>query len=359
MKSKYIIDNLSEQLGFLELGKTMGKAMGRKLKVKLYDQDSYSFDDYITTYNLESINSESTYFTLPYSKKIFKESNDTTVRLYYKLSIEEGEYKTFPVHDKNYLGVNLIIYLPLFMESLSTPWTVSSSVMREWFNRYQTNNKEQQRPVANLVDIDWLLSFPSVKELYDKIVNEKIYFNEAAKNELWKSLQSSIELPSTNEGETSFNYISNKIVKTNSGEQKTIADIYHYQSRMHDVDWFSLNESDLNDMYGALGRFDFRIAANGKVKLVDSQYEITITKIGIFMRDQYDFIDNNWVYSQPLGYWDVVTQTPHIEDGTNRYLIKNDMFRSYSETTGKGGDYIIYSNIKELIVNESYNRKKS
>jgi hypothetical protein len=31
MKSKYIIDNLSEQLGFLELGKTMGKAMGKDM----------------------------------------------------------------------------------------------------------------------------------------------------------------------------------------------------------------------------------------------------------------------------------------------------------------------------------------
>jgi|GEM_PF-1216612 len=42
MKKNYIIDNLSEQLGFLELGKTMGKAMGKdmdKLKISTFNEE--------------------------------------------------------------------------------------------------------------------------------------------------------------------------------------------------------------------------------------------------------------------------------------------------------------------------------
>ena len=42
MKKKYIIDNLSEQLGFLELGKTIGKAMGKdmnKLKTSTFKEE--------------------------------------------------------------------------------------------------------------------------------------------------------------------------------------------------------------------------------------------------------------------------------------------------------------------------------
>jgi hypothetical protein len=42
MKSKYIIDNLSEQLRFLELGKTMGKAMGKdvdELKISTFREE--------------------------------------------------------------------------------------------------------------------------------------------------------------------------------------------------------------------------------------------------------------------------------------------------------------------------------
>ena len=42
MKKKYIIDNLSEQLGFLELGKTMGKAMGKdmdELKISTFKEE--------------------------------------------------------------------------------------------------------------------------------------------------------------------------------------------------------------------------------------------------------------------------------------------------------------------------------
>jgi hypothetical protein len=42
MKKNYIIDNLSEQLGFLELGKTMGKAMGKdmdELKISTFNEE--------------------------------------------------------------------------------------------------------------------------------------------------------------------------------------------------------------------------------------------------------------------------------------------------------------------------------
>lgn len=42
MKSKYIIDNLTEQLGFLELGKTMGKSMGKdmdELKIPTFREE--------------------------------------------------------------------------------------------------------------------------------------------------------------------------------------------------------------------------------------------------------------------------------------------------------------------------------
>jgi len=42
MKKNYIIDNLSEQLGFLELGKTMGKAIGKdmdELKISTFNEE--------------------------------------------------------------------------------------------------------------------------------------------------------------------------------------------------------------------------------------------------------------------------------------------------------------------------------
>lgn len=42
MKGKYIIDNLTEQLGFLEIGKTMGKAMGKdmdELKISTFREE--------------------------------------------------------------------------------------------------------------------------------------------------------------------------------------------------------------------------------------------------------------------------------------------------------------------------------
>ena len=51
MKRKYIIDNISEQLGYLELGKTMGKAMGKEMdesKISTFRQEigelSMTFD---------------------------------------------------------------------------------------------------------------------------------------------------------------------------------------------------------------------------------------------------------------------------------------------------------------------------
>lgn len=60
----------------------------------------------------------------------------------------------------------------------------------------------------------------------------------------------------------------------------------------------------LDDMYGALGKFTYRVAVQGTALPVEkkSQHEVRIESIGVFIKDKYDFNGE-----QPLGYWNFKT----------------------------------------------------
>jgi hypothetical protein len=67
----------------------------------------------------------------------------------------------------------------------------------------------------------------------------------------------------------------------------------------------------------------------------------TIDTVGIYLRDQYDFIGD-----QSLGYWRVsdnnVTKTWR-PDSTE---MTNESFRNWRSTSGKGGDFEVFSDVE-------------
>lgn len=92
----------------------------------------------------------------------------------------------------------------------------------------------------------------------------------------------------------------------------------------------------LDDMLAALGRFNLRMAVSGYVKGKCA----FVTSVGVYVRDSYDFVDE-----QSLGYWNSRTNY------AGRNFLKGDkvsnvIFRDYAKQTGKGADFLIYSDIK-------------
>lgn len=117
----------------------------------------------------------------------------------------------------------------------------------------------------------------------------------------------------------------------------------------------------LDDMYGALGKATVKIGVVGQAYSEEnsgtkqSQSYFRVTHLGFYIRDNYDF--NGLQY---LGTWTedrVLTKaetafslTPQghliirLKDGPFA-TITNDDFREYRNKKGKGGDFVIYSDI--------------
>jgi hypothetical protein len=103
--------------------------------------------------------------------------------------------------------------------------------------------------------------------------------------------------------------------------------------------------TDLDDMSAALGRLALRVVVAGSVTPVGSgtsaRHRVTITNAGIYVRDSYDFNG-----TQFLGYWDASDDSVSMVNPFSGDRIANEDFRNWRTATGRGGDYLVYSDVK-------------
>jgi hypothetical protein len=114
----------------------------------------------------------------------------------------------------------------------------------------------------------------------------------------------------------------------------------------------------------ALGRFQFMIVVGGQVDddLLLNGLRVTITKIGVFVADIFDFEDSTmdvavgkaagYGGSQPLGIWNACRNTVKsehtvgIDEASGDHAYTNKDFRDFRHRTGKGHDFWILSDIR-------------
>ena len=140
---------------------------------------------------------------------------------------------------------------------------------------------------------------------------------------------------------------------------------YYIQHRVVNSNMFS---DPLDDLFAALGNFAFHFVVAGTVERLpdvngESRYRVILDQVGIYVRDSYDFNDKpgkwnepqSWI-SQPLGYWDCEDQEAGRTPGFGAYYVENEDFREWREKygNGKGGDYLVFSEIRVITVNDSF-----
>jgi hypothetical protein len=298
-----------------------------------------------------------------------------------------GNSKTSPKENKQgkvcYADVFKLTDLPDIMEKKG--WQVASALMRKWLNSpaYVMNGdekggkKDSRKYHSNLVDtttikMSWVLSFPRIKQEHDKIFGSKGLFNAtpaeyerpAARKELVSKIFHAGKFTNSKE---SFGNLTETILDINEQYQFQIHQIgsWLFQTKTYGKAAISetfLNDPDLDDMWGAPGDFLIKIAAEGtvapKMKIIDTgsrcasvveYYEITINRIGTYVRDTYDFNGDQY-----LGHWSKTSApfTRLYAIGASRGTcpddfveVSNERFRAHREKTGKGGDLLIFSDI--------------
>jgi len=112
---------------------------------------------------------------------------------------------------------------------------------------------------------------------------------------------------------------------------------------------------EIDDFYAAIGTGSIKIAVAGDaVPAARARIRLSIDEIGLYLRDTYDFIGD-----QPLGRWgpDGMTRfallapdVPIAADEVPGYYtpyfnVNNAVFNRYRQRFGKGGDYVIFSDV--------------
>lgn len=233
----------------------------------------------------------------------------------------------------------------------SNGWTQGAILLDEWLRRpakirpatFDETPNDFGPAVLNVVTMDWILTYGTPKSVYDQIINGKLWSNVAAKGKIGEMLLRTgitARAKSAPGQKIGFGDLT-------SANVVAIEKVY-IQSRP--VNIFSFYDG----LTAAIANFNFHVAIKGTVSYTQNSLEVTVEEVGIYARDSYDFINDGSTYwqcfycdDQPLGNWDTIA--PENLKGVGK--ISNNTFNNWRKANNKGGDFLVYSDIKVTRLN--------
>jgi hypothetical protein len=244
--------------------------------------------------------------------------------------------------------------LPEVMRNMG--WVVAPKLMERWFQgdvfvlhedvRATYDDFPLSIPPAHyddeIVTMDWALQFDRFAEAYDYILTD--YATEASTILLEDRLKR-CGWPTTSPrlGNTSMT-----ARELNATCQIQTA----YCGKLTDT---------IDDFYGAIGRCFVQLAVVGHVHRDNFSELFIIDKVGLYLKDRYEFNGLQflgcWTKSKALGKAEMLSRLSAVTSSVGARILKvnepvfhvfNHHFREYREKHGKGGDFVIYSDVKWL-----------
>lgn len=254
---------------------------------------------------------------------------------------------------KHFVEVLHLDDIPGAMDKMG--WKISAKMMRHWFSispAYEMPldvRTGKIRPAssqydAHIIKMDWALDFPRCIEPFENLVMG--WQTPAALNVLKTRLEAAGWAPGSNTTIGSVGMSAYDLDSTSQVNRKE----------------FGTTLDTLDDLYGALGKATFKLAVVGRSKRSSSGIDIfEIDKIGIYIRDTYDFNDSGMT-PEPLGIWNkdrclskaesaaFLTMPPvMIAKRFQGFVpVYNSDFRRWQKAHNSGSDFIVFSNVKWL-----------
>lgn len=227
--------------------------------------------------------------------------------------------------------------------------------MSKWFRSAARQVPNYAPPDTTTIKMSWVLGYSRPKALYDSIFKDRIWANKAARKLLAKRLKSwrfltaastqrfdqTRKQPSMLESEY-INY------RPYGGGYSGYSGYYGSLGTSgsgYSVYGNSNNASGqiyggLNDLVAALGAFTFRVVLAGSVTPVSGRHQVTIDKVGVYMRDSFDFEG-----FQFLGFWDDSDNSVSALNPFSGTAVFNSTFRDYRDNNHMGGDMLVFSDV--------------
>lgn len=213
-------------------------------------------------------------------------------------------------------------------------WVDGAQLMEKWFAGPPTAKPAYTTPDLSTIKMDtWALTFPRAKTVFDGMVRDKIWSNEKAKPLMASRLRSLGLLGAFGR---CFDF-----------SAKSVIDQHALHTNFRKVEFGMLDS--LDDMEAALANFAFYVVPlAGDVGPEVGRFRVKLSQVGVHIMDSYDFEGD-----QDLGYWDEVANTvssTYIGSG-NGVEVTNETFRNWRTANSKGGDFLVYSDVKVLNLN--------
>ncbi len=199
-------------------------------------------------------------------------------------------------------------------------WEQGAQLLETWFERSPTTVPKYSAPVADVIKMNWVLQFARAKSVYDAILKDRIWKNDASLKRIAEILKGRV-LPVT-------------------GQTLPFGDLAR-TAPVVDEQWINArpvqNGLAVDGLTAALGAFVFNVAIAARISrrsVVPGFQElvISIEEVGIYVKDSFDFEG-----SQFLGWWGY--------RDTDYY---NSDFREWRIANHAGGDFRVYSDIKRI-----------
>ena len=227
-------------------------------------------------------------------------------------------------------------------------WQRGARLMEKWFGDPANAPPANGIASMDIITMDWVLGFSRARQVYDKLIAERIWLNEAARKEIVKLL-------------ARRNAPSNAKQRFLLPRMRQAMESESIQFRMvgGNVDMLI---GPMDDLRAALANFTFRVVVAGSVepemvyqkvasgappKVASGNYLVTIDEVGIYVKDSHDFNDATGE-DQDLGNWNLESNTVGRTGLNGGFNVHNSDFRKWRAANQKGGDFLIYSDLRVL-----------
>lgn len=210
-------------------------------------------------------------------------------------------------------------------------WYEGAALLRTWFSRPAAIKPNYSTPDTTTITMDWALKFGRAKDVYDKLVEERIWANSLAQAAITKMLAVNKLLGNARQAFGNFAH-SVPILHSNHIQHRPVKNYLYFDG-----------------MTAALADFTFRVVVAGSVEPIAlPNYRVQIEKVGVYVFDSFDFEG-----FQPLGFW---RDDPGDYDVSKFPLpgydaVTNRTFRDWRREFSQGGDFEVFSDLR--IINRS------
>ncbi len=288
----------------------------------------------------------------------------------FKVVIEKEETKIV-----GQVSVHFVRYIPKLLNILG--WTNGEKLQRIWFTEGNLIKRETEAPKLNIITWNWVMqSSDEAKEEYIEFRKDTLdKLNSFFDNNIKRSLKSQINkmakeglatIPTKNNPRTKFGVYSEEIITESThrfphGEKLPKFEKYYFNSKSFSGPFdlgkhYLRNLMELDDFIATLATFNYHVLASGYLSYKKGGYfsadyiEVTVDTLGFYVKDSFDFIDDNPNVSQPLGFWKIISdrKIEVVKDAHNKdqyYEITNKSYRDYRDAHSMGYNFHLYSTI--------------